>query len=603
MEFEMLASYEALPKPTNFSQSEPWQEFRNSYIYLLLPEKADVKSIEDFLDKTSKGIYAKADHFTAHFNLQALNEIVPGPELYDAIGPEWGYASISVFALLTLCILLPACFNYANISISRALKRMKEIGLRKVMGGERNQIFFQFITETVLTTFVALGLAYYIFILIKAEFLSMVVRSEALDLNPSFMTVFCFIIFALFVGLAAGFVPALYFARLNPIQALKSKHVSNVSSSFSFRKILTVAQFALSLGFIMGVVIVMNQYRQTLNYDFGFEKENILDIELQNVNPEIFRNEFSRLSSVQNISMSSGIIGASGLSSSWVTGESQVDSTEVYEMFVDSNYIKNLGLTFLSGENFSGQPNLNRKNVIVNEEFLKAFKFTDGRSAISSSFLLSDGQEVVIIGVLKNFHYSNLRAPIQSFFFRYDQSQFRFANVKVVAPDDMFKTLSEMELVWKSFGGDDKFVAQFFDDEIKDAYFFYFTMIKICGFLGLLAISISCLGMLGMVVFTVENRMKEVGVRKVMGATIANITFLLSWDFIKLMLVAAMIAAPLTYLFFDKIYLRTQYYKMDIGMTEVIVSLVLMLTLGMATILSQTLKAANANPVDTLKSE
>src|SRR5258707_10094045 len=168
----------------------------------------------------------------------------------------------------------------------------------------------------------------------------------------------------------------------------------------------------------------------------------------------------------------------------------------------------------------------------------------------------------------------------------------------------MISTLADMESLWKKFGSEKKFSAHFFEDEIKDAYSFYFAAIKICGFLGFLAISISCLGLLGMVVFTVENRMKEVGVRKVMGASIYSITMVLSRDFVKLMIVAAAIAIPLAYLFYEKLYLQTQqYYHSSIGLFEIIISLMIMLVLGLATILSQTMKAAKANPVDTLRYE
>ncbi len=148
-----------------------------------------------------------------------------------------------------------------------------------------------------------------------------------------------------------------------------------------------------------------------------------------------------------------------------------------------------------------------------------------------------------------------------------------------------------------------KFTAQFFDDEIQEAYSFYFSMIKICAYLGLLAVTIACLGLLGMVVFTTENRMKEVGVRKVMGASTLAVTVLLSKDFIRLMIIASFIAVPLTWLFFEKLYLPTQYYHDNVGATEIILSLVILFTLGLVTVLSQTLKAARANPVDTLRSE
>jgi ABC-type antimicrobial peptide transport system permease subunit len=607
LQFEVLASYETLLRQDTDRLADTRNiedEFQYSYLYLLLPEQADPAGVENYLNALSATRYTKKEEkLSATFELQALRDIAPGRSLYRQIGPDWDYTSISIFLVLTLLILLPACFNYANISISRALKRMKEIGLRKTMGGQQRQIFVQFVTETVIISFLALALSYYFFTLIRPEFLALIVGSEALDLTTDLRMILCFVAFALVVGVGAGFVPALYFSRLNPVQALKGQSSQKRKSSFAFRKILVVSQFAMSLGFIMSVVIVLNQYRHTMDYDFGFTQENILDVELQGTDVAVFRNEFSRLASVETLSMSSHILGASASSSTWVKEADATDSVEVFQMYADHNYLANLGLSLLAGKNFPDDPADASRLVIVNEEFLKTFRISDPAAAVGRAFTLENGENVIVNGVLKNFHYMDLREPIRSFFFRYDTSQFVFANLKIVPTTDMFNTITSMEAVWKTFAGEKKFRAKFFDDEVEEAYSVYFSMIKICGFLGLLAISISCLGLLGMVVFTVENRVKEVGIRKVMGASSGSLTLLLSRDFIKLMLIAAMIAVPLTYLFFDQVYLRMHYYNHPIGVGDIFVSLFLMLVPGLATILSQTVKASKANPVDILRSE
>ena len=603
MQFEVLASYASLEKlyQSNSLLPKSWREFKNSYVYLLLPNQQSKIGIENYLNRVSDEVYKTEKDFKASFSLQSLNDIVPGKMLYNQIGPDWEYASISVFVILTLLIVLPACFNYTNISISRALKRMKEIGLRKIMGGRQQQIFFQFIVETVLITFIALGLSYYIFTITRQEFLSMLVGgADLLSLDMTGSIVFYFIMFALMVGVVAGIVPALYFSKLSPIQALKSKPVTKNLSRFSFRKVLIVSQFAFSLGFITSVVIVLSQYRQTLNYDFGFRQANILDVPLQGIDAGIVRNEFSKLSAIQDISMSSNIVGASASESIYLKSNNQ-DSIEVFQMYVDDHYLTNLKLTLIAGKNFEATK-ANGNHVIVNEIFLQQFKLDDALSAIGQSFILPNKMEITIIGVVKDFHYNELREPIKSFFFRYNPAQFRYANLNV-ATTDVAKALSQMEVAWRTFGGETKFNAKFFDDEIEESYSFFFAMIKICGFLGFLAITISCLGLLGMVVFTVENRTKEVGIRKVMGASGTEVVILLSKDFAKLMIFAAIIALPLTYLFFDKVYLRTQAHKIPIGITEIIISLSVMMLLGLVTILSQTGKAARANPVDTLRFE
>lgn len=608
LQFEVLVPFQALEifeRAQGFIPSEKRWADLSMYTYLLMPNdfsENDLKGITTFTNKIAKDVYSKESEFKASFDLQSLEDVAPGPDLAQEIGPVWDVPSFIIFGVLTLLILLPACFNYTNISISRALKRSKEIGLRKVVGGQRNQIFFQFILETVIVTLLALGVSYVFFVISRDEFTSMVVESNFLDLNPTVTTILYFVGFAIFVGLVAGAVPALYFSRLNPIQALKSKASSKVSKGAVLRKALIVGQFALSLGFIMAVAITAKQHVATLNYNFGFDQENILDIELQGVDPNIFRNEFSKLSSVQSISMSSNIMGASRLRSAWIQKPEGKDSTEVLEMFVDHNYLTNLNLKLVTGNSFPDQQDDREHFVIVNEKFLEQFEIANPVDALDRTFIVPGAGELKIIGVAKNFHYADLRMPIQPFFFRYKPKMFEYSNLKVIS-NDMYTSIAEMEAAWKVIGGEKKFTARFFDDEIEDAYSMYYSMIKICGFLGFLAITISCLGLLGMVVYATETRTKEIGVRKVMGASSSTIAVLLSKDYLKLMLIATVIATPLTYLFFDVLLFGEQYYRIAIGAVEIILSIILMFILGIATILSQTLKAAKANPVDTLRYE
>lgn len=608
LQFEILVPFQALE---NFERAQDsvliekrWTNL-NMYTYLLMPNgfsDDDLNGITTFANKISKTVYPKESEFKATFELQSLDGIVPGPDLAYEIGPVWDIPSFIFFGVLTLLILLPACFNYANISISRALKRSKEIGLRKVVGGQRQQIFFQFILETVIVTLLALGLSFVIFTIARGEFTSMLVASEFLDLTPKTITIFYFVGFAILVGLVAGAVPAIYFSKLNPVQALKSKSSSKASTGSFLRKSLVVGQFALSLGFIMAVAITAKQHVATLNYNFGFTKENIVDIDLQGVDPNIFRNEFSKLSSIQTISMSSGVMGTSMPMGAWIQKTEGEDSVEVMQMSVDANYLANLDLKLVAGKSFPDQQETREQFVIVNEEFLKKLGISNAAEALDKSYTFPDVGELQIIGVVKDFYYSDFRMPIQSFAFRHDLGKFNYANVKIVSTD-MHTTFSEMEATWKSIAGEKKFKARFFDDEIEEAYSIYYSMIKISGFLGMLAITISCLGLLGMVVYATETRTKEIGVRKVMGASTRTIAVLLSKDYVKLMLIAIVIATPLTYLFFDLLLFGSEHYPIGIGALEIVASILLMLVLGVGTILSQTVKAAKANPVDTLRYE
>ncbi|MBY0434396.1 MAG: FtsX-like permease family protein, partial [Cyclobacteriaceae bacterium] len=480
----------------------------------------------------------------------------------------------------------------------RALKRAKEIGLRKTMGGVRNQIFLQFITETVVITLISLAGAILIFFLIRSEFQSMLVASSSIDLSLTWKTVLLFFLFALVTGMVAGAFPAFYFGGLNPIQALKSK-IHGRSSAMHVRKVLTVFQFALSFGFILSLVVFSRQYRYSVNFDFGFAKENIVDVQLQGAKPELVKAEFSTLASVQSVTMSSELMGLS-YSTTWAKN-AEKDSVEIAQLFVDQNYLSMFGLELLAGNNFPDETWTRERFIIVNEEFLKTYKIQTPAEAIGRTYLV-DGNELEVLGIVKNFHFAPLRYPITHFFFRMNPEHFAYAHLKV-ATRDAFAMFTEFETHWKNLNPEQKLEADFFEDDLNEGYSNYIVLIKIIGFLGLMAITISLLGMLGMVVYTSETRTKEISIRKVLGATVPNLAFLLSREYLKLMIVAISIAVPVTAYLFQLVLPRIQYYSVSLSGWDVLLSAVALLTIGLGTIASQTLRTAQVNPAETLRAE
>jgi putative ABC transport system permease protein len=372
--------------------------------------------------------------------------------------------------------------------------------------------------------------------------------------------------------------------------------------SLNIRKILITAQFALSLVFIMCVVVTYQQHRGSIGYDFGFTRENILAIDIRGIDPQLFRNQFSKFSEVRTMSYSSHIPGASGSDLTYIVNPVSRDSTEVFRMFADHGQIATFSLTLLAGTNFIDDYNKCGNDIIVNEAFVRQFKLGRPLDAVGRVLTLAGGQEVRVAGVMKDFQYMHLEEGIKSFFYQCDVRKFRYAFLAVQSTD-LVSTLNSMEAAWKPIGGERKFTSKFLNDYIQEAYEFHLSLAKVCGFLGALAISISCLGMLGMVVFTIENRVKEMGVRKVMGASSRTIAHILSKDFVKLMLIASAVAIPITVLFFEKLYFRLQSYSVPIGAFEILTSLAILFVLGLSTVFSQTLKAAGANPVDSLRHE
>ncbi|MBT1705776.1 ABC transporter permease [Chryseosolibacter indicus] len=605
MKFEALVSFSTLTSHygASFTDDEKkWNNFFNSYTYLLLAPNASPTPIEDFLNRIAKEKY-KTDEFRATFELQRLDKIVPGPELSNNIGHGWSYESMVLNGLLPFIILLAACTNYVSLAISQALKRMKEIGVRKVMGGHKRQIFMQFVLESTIIMLLALSLSYFFFELIRDEALAISGETDLVDLDPTLGTYAGFIAFAVLVGFVSGIVPALHFAKITPITALKGKELQTKKGSrFSIRRFVITMQFILSLGFIMAVVIMVQQYRYSVNYDLGFDQENMLNVELQKADAQLVKNEFEKLSFVQTVSMSSHALGAGEAPGLYVRQTEKSDSIEASKMSVDENFIANMGLTLLHGRNFSNDSTQNVRFIIINEVFAKKLSPDDVYGALGQPIILPDKREVRVAGIVKDFHYSNLTSPIGNFFFEYKPGDFVYANLQLESTH-ISQTFSEMEAAWKVVGEGDKFKAQFLTDQIRDAYGFYFMIVKIWGFLGLLAIVVACLGLLGTVVFAIKNRVKEVSIRKVMGASSESLVYMLSKDFIILMVIASIITVPTVYFFMNWLLLTAQYYNVPIGAVEIIISLSIMLLLGMTTILSQTLKAANTNPVDNLRVE
>jgi putative ABC transport system permease protein len=632
--FEAVASYKFIDRwnESHNDRTDPWKNFRGNYLYVQFDETgdplSDVERTEQALADISTDQYATYQNFKASFSLQSIKEITPGIELSNSIGSDWGYAGLTILFVLTLFILLPACFNYTNISISRAIKRSKEIGLRKVMGGQRSQIFSQFVLETVIITIVALVGGCAIFIAVRNQVITMMVDPSShlleygsgLELSLTFKMVSWFFLFAVVVGLLTGIVPAIYFSKLKPIDSLRGLGQAGTVGSMNIRKVLITAQFAFSLIFIMCVVVTYQQHRGSIGYDFGFTRENILTVDVRGVDPQLFRNQFSKFSEVRAMSYSSHVPGASGAEETFVVDPASLDSTEVLRMFADHGQIATFGLTLLAGANFTDDYNKCGNDIIVNEAFVRQFKLGRPVDAVGRVLTLAGGpsfaggslpagghgektrQEVRVVGVMKDFQYMHLEEGIKSFFYQCDVRKFRYAFLAVQSTD-LISTLSSMEAAWKPIGGERRFTAKFLNDYIQEAYELHLSLAKVFGFLGFLAISISCLGMLGMVVFTVENRVKEVGVRKVMGASSETIAYILSKDFIKLMLIASAIAIPITLLFFEKLYFRLQSYSVPIGAFEILTSLAVLFVLGLSTVFSQTLKAAGANPVDSLRHE
>ena len=608
LQFEMLGSYSTIAilekQQKIWSASEKWDDFSLQYAYLQLSSEEKVEAVETALEQIASSNYPRFESIQdIKLELQSLPSIMPGRDLSNQIGPRMKYLPLFILSLIAFSILVSACFNYTNLTIARAFRRAREVGIRKVIGARRNHIFSQFIAEAVLVALVALVIAYFFFELIKPHFNTLMPRAdEYFTLQPSLVNWLAFVGFALFAGVLGGILPALLFSRIRPVLVLKNLQSLRFFRKMGLQKSLNVFQFILSLFFIVSTFIILHQYRFALNKELGFTQDNILNLSLQGTDQQLIKDEYAHFAEVGNISLSSTIPGTGRFVGKWITKEEQQDSIWSHCMATDENYTDNLEIPLVAGKSFSALPPAQREtSLLVNQQFLSKFELGTPLEAVGQWVTL-DSQKVQIVGVVKDFHYGSLEEPIRSFFLQYAPEECTYANLKI-SSNDISGTLSKLEDTWKGLSPDQAFEARFYDEQIEEAYLFLINIVKIFGFLGFLAISIASLGLLGMAVYTIETRSKEIGIRKVFGAHPWQLVRLLSQGFVRLLFIAALIALPLTYLLFDKVVLNNFAYRVSINAFDLLIGVLLFFLLGLFTIGSQTWKAATVNPVKVLRNE
>ena len=606
LQFEVLASSStlaALEKQGKLKIGwDDWDNFYSNYVYALFQEDQSVEILEENLNALAVPAYDRYEDLTASFSFQPITKIVPGPDLSRQIGPKMIILPIIILSAIALAILLSACFNYTNLSIARALRRNKEIGMRKVLGASRGQISQQFLIESVFISILALFFSIGIFQLIRTPFMDLIPRAhDLLQLQLGPLILFYFVLFAIFAGILAGFFPARVLSGMHPGKILTKSSSGKLLKKISTRKALIVFQFCISLFFILATTIILRQYQFTLNYDMGFTQENILNVDLQEIDPQFFQDEFAKLPEVKNVSFSSLIPGTGSSSSVWFKPDpGQNDSLISNFISVDQSYLDNHNLHLEYGQFFPDDlPMRSEPFIVINQQMAKTLEW-EGSEALDQTIWIQ-GQPNRVIGVIKDFNYNHLEEPIGPFFFSYQPDYFTYANVKV-SSDNISKTIQSMKAHWQELNPERDFSAQFLDDQIEQAYNFLLHNIQIFGFLAFLAIAIACLGMLGMAVYTMETKLKEISIRKVFGAASWQLIWLLSKGFLKLLVVAIIIATPLVFLLFDRVILANFAFRIKIGFLELSQGIFLLLILGFLTIGTQTIAAAKKNPADTLRS-
>ncbi len=608
LRFEALASFSTveLQKPDTDGGFMSWGSVYMNHVYVVLPENSNPQLVQANLDKLSAAENAGIDNSKITLSLQPLKDIVLGKKLVNQIGPIVNSSAIWILGGLAFIVILSACFNYTNLSIARSLRRSREVGIRKVIGAQKSHVLGQFITESVIISLIALTFSFLLFLLLRTQFLSLHQFLESLtslELTPRI--IFCFIALAFVVGITAGFLPALFFSRINAIRVLKDVSSLQLFRHVNMRKVLIVVQYVFSLIFITTTVIGYKQYKSFLTFDLGFATENILNINLQGNKADLLKKESLELPEVSGVSQSLIVMSLGNLYSGQMKYKKIDDSVSVWLNFIDEHYLPLHKYTLLAGKNFTSKhENAEESEAIVNEQILKRFDIgeQDPIKALGEEITI-DGKKLTIVGVVKDFHYETLEDNIEPAVFRYFTNRtYGYINAKV-STNDWPAAFASIEKAWQKVDKIHALDAKFYDDQIEQAYSPFSMMIKVIGFLAFLTVCIASMGLFGMVVFTTETRLKEISVRKVLGASEGKLIYLLSKGFLILLAVAALIALPATYFFFDKVVLANFAYHQPIGLSELFSGVLIVMILAFLMIGSQTLKVARSNPAEVLKNE
>ena len=580
-----------------------WETSWGSWIYLLLYEDSDLGNIQQILDQISIEKYKDNDERNSSFYLQPLDKIVPGPLLGNEIGSFLPKVFILFMGGLALVIIISAAFNYTSLSVARSMLRAKEVGVRKTFGATRSQVIFQFLMEAIVITAIALLLAFALLQYLLPAFSGMQMMS-LLEIRPeqNIKIYVWFLIFALLTGLLSGALPAVFISAFKPVFVLKG--ITNVRffSRITLRKILLVTQFVFSIVFIISILLIFRQMNFMVNADLGFNTEVVYDIDLHGKEFSRVKAEYSQLPEVVNISATSHVPAEGNIWGVDIRLKMEDEKYNANYFSVDEHYIETMGLDLIAGSNFpENMSTENEKFVIASEMTVEHFQLGTPQEALGTTLILDDSTMVEIIGIIRNYQYAALFLNLRPLLLRYLPEKHYHAFLLLDSPD-MQTTVSKLGREWKKIDPYHDLDGKFLDDRIKYYYSFFEDIMYTVGFATLLAVIIAGFGLLGMATYSTHTRTKEIGIRKVFGAEVSHILFLVSKSYLWLMLIAAVIGGIIAYLA-NNLWLQYMSKRVDFGLGTILAGVFIVVFVGLLTISTQTLKAAQTKPAKTLKYE
>ena len=615
----MLVSFNTLRDSAVYGEKNLQTNWGNNsfFTFLVLPDHYDPKKMiarfPAFLDKhMSKTEYGgkQASKFTS-LGLQKLTDIHLYSHTDYEAEPNGDISRVYIFSAIALFILLIACINYMNLSTARSALRAKEIGIRKVIGARKKELIFQFLSESVLITWAAILIAFVCLYLTLPGLNKISGQELSLNILMRWQILLLIFLAPFVVGILSGIYPALFMSSFQPVQTLKGLFKVR-GSSISFRKVLVVAQFAISIVLIITTIIVFQQLRYMQETSLGYDKEHLITLPYNNsINTqyETFRNELMQNASIKDVARSSRIptgrlLDANGAST--IAGDSTRPVTaDIKYLAADYDFIPTYGVHIVAGRNFSRAYSMDTTNFILNEASVKAIGWKSPQDAIGKDFKYGDTKGH-IIGVIADFHFESLRQKIVPIVLENapasaSDSRFNSLSIKV-AGNNIPGALASVEKTWKKYLPEIPYEYTFLDERFTQLYQAEQRQGTIFTVFACIAIFIACLGLFGLSAFAITQRVKEIGVRKVLGANVSSIVTLLSKDFLKLVLVAAIIAFPVAWYAMTH-WLQDFAYRISIHWWVFVLAAILASIVALVTVSFQAIKAAIANPVKSLRTE
>ncbi|HWB28475.1 MAG TPA: ABC transporter permease [Chitinophagaceae bacterium] len=520
--------------------------------------------------------------------------------LYNLEGKEQGMMVVRVFFIVAVIVLLIACINYVNLITARAMKRSKEISLRKIVGAGKTSLFIQFLSESLLTFFIALVLATGIIYLVMPLYNN--ISGKNIVFKPwsaNVLAVYGFTMLATL--LLAGIYPAITLSSFKPLEAMKGK-LSGLGSKGGFRKVLVVVQFGFSIILIASTIIIGKQLKYIREKNLGYDKQNVFSFWMRNINSHYD-------AAVAELMKQPGILGVTecGVNlASTSSGTTNVDwdgkrpdqqSLGICQMPIERNFLQVMGMQLVEGKGFTGTP-ADSANFILNET---AIKVTGIKEPVIGKQFTFQGTRGMIAGVVKDFNFQDLHNQIPPLVMQYDKNWRGKMYVRTTGKDAA-KAVAAAQRLWQKYNSEYDFTYSFLDSDFNDLYKSDTHVGQLFNCFAVITILISCLGLFGLVTFTAESKVKEIGVRKVLGAGVPHIVALLSKDFLVLVLVAAAIAFPVAWFGLNS-YLQGYAYRTDLNWWVFAIAGIITLLIAVITVSFKCLQAAMANPVKSLRIE